>query len=88
MGWRKLLVVLLAMAISAFVNLNEHQATVLVAAIAAFNVGNAIEHLAGNKGVQNALAKVAAVGRRVGSTGASGTGAPAPGTQGDPDLRP
>lgn len=87
MGWRKLLVVLLAIAVAAFINLNEHQATVLVAAIAAFNVGNAIEHLAGNKGVTNALAKVAAVGRRVGGDPGPVSGAPAPGTQ-DPDLRP
>jgi hypothetical protein len=74
MGWRKLLVVLLAMAISTIITLNEHQATVLVAAIVAFNAGNAMEHIANNKGVQNALAKVAAVSRRVGSPAPSVSG--------------
>lgn len=74
MGWRKLLVVLLAMAIVVVVDLNEYQAQVLIAAIAAFNVGNAIEHMSNNPGVQNALAKVAAISRRVGSPSTSVSG--------------
>ena len=86
-GWRKLLVVLLAMAISTAVTLNEHQATVLVAAIVAFNAGNALEHIAGSKGVQSALAKVAAISQRVGSGSPTVPGPEAPGPT-DSDLRP
>lgn len=86
-GWRKLLVVLLAMAISTAVTLNEHQATVLVAAIVAFNAGNALEHMAGSKGVQNALAKVAAISQRVGSPDPVVPGSETPESI-DTDLRP
>jgi hypothetical protein len=84
MGWRTLLVVLLAMAISTVITLNEHQATVLVAAIVAFNAGNAMEHLSGSKGVQNALAKMATVSKRLSSTSTSVSGS----TQDDAQPRP
>lgn len=44
-GIRKLLVVMAVLAVTFFVDLNEHQAYVLSAVLYAFVIGNGVEHI-------------------------------------------
>lgn len=44
-GYRKLIVVILVVAAAAFVEVNEHQANVLIAVLCTFVVGNSVEHM-------------------------------------------
>ena len=48
-GYRKLIVVILVVAAAAFVEVNEHQASVLIAVLCTFVVGNSVEHMKGSE---------------------------------------
>lgn len=67
-GFRKFFVVLIIVGVAAAVPLNVNQSAVLQAALYAFVLGNAVEHVAGGKISEKVVGMAGSIRRRIAAT--------------------